>query len=77
MYATEVLFLLSAGSVWLLFHDVYNKSTFSALIRVPQGAAVLVCSLLNKSSKKLAHDGIDTCVSNASLPHDVTHTDYQ
>lgn len=76
MYATEVLFLLSAGFVWL-FHDVDNKNTFSALIRVPQGAAILVCSLLNKSSKRLAHDGIDTCASNASLLHNVTHTDYQ
>ena len=64
----------SAGLSLLFYQYLYKRGTFAS-DTVPQGAAMLVCFLPVKSRKTLAHDTLDTSVSNSSLIH-VTGTDF-
>ena len=45
------------------------------LFCVPQGVAMLRCSLLMKSGKRLFYDVTDTCTIHSGLVNDITDTD--
>ena len=42
--------------MWLFYQYLFNRITFLLEFRVPQGAAILVCSLPIKSRKRMARD---------------------
>ena len=54
--------------------NIYVTGEPFLLRRTPRDAAMLVCSLPLNSTKRWALDAMDTCVTHASLVHDVTET---
>lgn len=63
--------------MWLLCWKLCTRSTPSLLqIRASPGAARLICSLPVRSRKSLAHVGIDTRTTHASIAYDLKNTNY-
>lgn len=62
---------IPAGFIWCCYQYLHNRCWVFVLLQIlaPLGTAMLVCSLLMKGRKWLAHDDMDTSATQATCIH--------